>query len=233
MDNPLLLVNAPPSPSPLSQSRQQYSAAAIPVSSAIVNADAAVGLAGNRNAAASAQHVKAERQRREKLNRRFDELRAVLVPTASRTDRGSVLSDAVSYIKQLQAKLGELQREAKKAKQEIAAAQLATTKSATSDEPPPLMKVDVRMVGPRHAMIRVESEKLKHPTARLMKVLSEMDAEVQHAIASEIENKMVQTVMVRLQSGASSEINGEDLFGDGFGLKVAVLSELRRSLMVV
>lgn len=58
-------------------------------------------------------HVEAERQRREKLNHRFYALRSV-VPNVSRMDKASLLSDAVSYIKELKAKVEELETQIQK-----------------------------------------------------------------------------------------------------------------------
>ncbi|XP_052192917.1 transcription factor MYC2-like [Diospyros lotus] len=53
-------------------------------------------------------HVEAERQRRERLNSRFYALRSV-VPNVSKMDKASLLSDAVSYISQLKAKVEDLE----------------------------------------------------------------------------------------------------------------------------
>ncbi|PON36150.1 Basic helix-loop-helix transcription factor [Trema orientale] len=53
-------------------------------------------------------HVEAERQRREKLNHRFYALRSV-VPNVSKMDKASLLADAVVYIKELKAKVEELE----------------------------------------------------------------------------------------------------------------------------
>jgi hypothetical protein len=50
-------------------------------------------------------HVEAERQRREKLNQRFYALRAV-VPKITKMDKASLLSDAIAYIQELEARLG-------------------------------------------------------------------------------------------------------------------------------
>ncbi|CAD6264928.1 unnamed protein product [Miscanthus lutarioriparius] len=57
--------------------------------------------------------VEAERQRRDKLNRLFCELRAA-VPTVSRMDKASVLADATTYIAQLRQRVEQLEVEAKK-----------------------------------------------------------------------------------------------------------------------
>ncbi|KAJ0968648.1 hypothetical protein J5N97_025565 [Dioscorea zingiberensis] len=55
-------------------------------------------------------HVKAERQRREKLNRRFYALRSV-VPNVSKMDKASLLADAVTYINELRTRVTELETE--------------------------------------------------------------------------------------------------------------------------
>lgn len=62
-------------------------------------------------------HVEAERQRREKLNHRFYALRSV-VPNVSRMDKASLLSDAVSYINELKAKVDELESQLQKEQQQ-------------------------------------------------------------------------------------------------------------------
>ncbi|CAO2211710.1 unnamed protein product [Urochloa humidicola] len=60
-------------------------------------------------------HVEAERQRRDKLNRRFCELRAA-VPTVSRMDKASLLADAAAYIAELRGRVEALEAEAKRAR---------------------------------------------------------------------------------------------------------------------
>ena len=61
---------------------------------------------------AAAGHVESERQRREKLNRRFCDLRAA-VPTVSKIDRASLLADATAYIAELRARAERLEIEVK------------------------------------------------------------------------------------------------------------------------
>nr|QOU08783.1 bHLH1 [Triadica sebifera] len=64
----------------------------------------------------SANHVLAERRRREKLNERFIILRS-LVPFVTKMDKASILGDTIEYVKQLLKKIQDL--EARNRKMEI------------------------------------------------------------------------------------------------------------------
>ncbi|XP_008810069.2 transcription factor MYC1-like [Phoenix dactylifera] len=152
-------------------------------------------------------HVEAERQRREKLNHRFYALRSV-VPNVSRMDKASLLADAVSYIKELRTKVEELEAEAKRVKKEIIVDQgvggAATTTSTTVSSVVSCgggglatMELEVKMLGP-DALIRVHSENLSHPTAKLMGALRELEVHVHHASVSTVKEVTVQDVVVRV-----------------------------------
>lgn len=56
----------------------------------------------------SANHVLAERRRREKLNERFIILRS-LVPFVTKMDKASILGDTIEYLKQLRKKIQDLE----------------------------------------------------------------------------------------------------------------------------
>ncbi|OVA04748.1 Myc-type [Macleaya cordata] len=173
-------------------------------------------------------HVEAERQRREKLNHRFYALRAV-VPNVSRMDKASLLADAVSYINELKTKVEELesqvQNESKKVKiekienlghhQNGTNTTTTTTSSTTSvdyftrssnsgSNKVVVMEVEVKILG-SDAMIRVQSENLNHPSAKLMDALRDLKFQVHHASVSSVNELMLQDVVVRIPDGLRTE----------------------------
>jgi len=156
-------------------------------------------------------HVEAERQRRDKLNHRFYALRSV-VPNVSKMDKASLLSDAVDYINELKTKIKDLesmqQKESKKVKVEtmrIVDNNSATATSTVVDQNKPscstnliALEIDVKIIG-NDAMVRVQSENVNHPSARLMCVLKDLEFQVHHASISTVnEVIMVQDVIVKV-----------------------------------
>lgn len=159
-------------------------------------------------------HVEAERQRREKLNHRFYALRAV-VPNVSRMDKASLLSDAVSYIRELKVKIDDLesqllQRESKKVKLEISDNH-STTTSVDQARPSSAgsgggfnLEVETKIMG-SDAMIRVQSENVNHPAAKLMSSLRDLDLQLHHASMSCVNDLMLQDIVVRVPDGLRTE----------------------------
>ncbi|KAL1350306.1 hypothetical protein HN51_014415 [Arachis hypogaea] len=168
-------------------------------------------------------HVEAERQRREKLNHRFYALRAV-VPNVSRMDKASLLSDAVSYINELKAKIEELETQVqkessmnnnnKKVKVETGDSmdnQSTTTTSSVDQnnneneaaEVQVEVEVEVKMIGEEAAMVRVQSESGTHPGAKLLNALRELEFQVQHGSMWCVNESsiMLQHVLVKLPEG--------------------------------
>lgn len=168
---------------------------------------------------APVNHVEAERQRREKLNHRFYALRSV-VPNVSRMDKASLLADAVSYIKDLRAKVEELETEAKRVKKEVVVDQCGGggTPTSTVSGGPVTMEVEVKLLG-SEAIITVQSENLSHPPAMLMAALSDLNLTVHHATVSGIKELVIQDVVVRVP---------EALQG-GDNLRRALLSQIEKS----
>ncbi|PIN22524.1 hypothetical protein CDL12_04759 [Handroanthus impetiginosus] len=165
-------------------------------------------------------HVEAERQRREKLNHRFYALRSV-VPNVSRMDKASLLSDAVSYIKELRSKVedleSQLQRETscKKVKTETADTldnqstttsvdQVGSMSMISSSSITSSLDVEVKIVG-ADGMIRVQSDNGNYPAARLMNAIRDLELQVHHASMSCVNDLMLQDVVIRVPDGLRCE----------------------------
>ncbi|KAF3633947.1 Transcription factor MYC2 [Capsicum annuum] len=184
-------------------------------------------------------HVEAERQRREKLNHRFYALRSV-VPHVTKMDKASLLSDAVAYINELKSKVDELkvQLSTKPKKMKIESmdstnldnhSTTTTTTSVNQIRPnsssvasfgiPNNLKVEVevKILGP-DAMIRVQSENVNYPSARLMRALQDLELHVHHASISSVNDLMLQDIVVKVPIGLGTED----------GLKIALLRSLEQ-----
>lgn len=158
-------------------------------------------------------HVEAERQRREKLNHRFYALRSV-VPHVTKMDKASLLSDAVAYINELKSKVDDLEiqlsRKPKKPKIESTDSitvdnhSTATTNSVDQIRPKPSSEVEVKILGP-DAMIRVQSENVNYPSARLMRALQDLGLHVHHASISSVNDIMLQDIVVKVPRELSTE----------------------------
>ncbi|KAK9093819.1 hypothetical protein Scep_025288 [Stephania cephalantha] len=162
-------------------------------------------------------HVEAERQRREKLNHRFYALRAV-VPHVSRMDKASLLADAVSYINELKSKVEDLEgklhnKEYKKVKIEtiehdhnsVSRHHHKRSNFGNSNHHGMItMELEVKVLG-SEAMIRVQSENVNHPSARLMDALRDLEFQVHHASMAAVKELMLQDLVVRLPEGLKTE----------------------------
>ncbi|KAM3276831.1 hypothetical protein ACQJBY_044933 [Aegilops geniculata] len=180
---------------------------------------------GPRPEGPTVSHVEAERQRRDKLNRRFCDLRAA-VPTVSRMDKASLLADAAAYIAELRARVARLEDESKQA----AAARWDTNSASfggggasfqhflAGDE-----TVEVRMVGRDAAAVRVTTAagSAPHAPARLMSALRSLELQVQHACVSRVQGATVQDVVVDVPTALQHD--------DGAALRSALLQRLRDS----
>ncbi|XP_021748563.1 transcription factor bHLH14-like [Chenopodium quinoa] len=150
-------------------------------------------------------HVKAERQRREKMNSRFYALRAV-VPTVSRMDKASLLADAVSYINELKEKVNVLESQLEMMKVDCnmfssitndnglcSPSGISCNNNKFNSKIP--LEMDVRVLG-NEAMIRVQCENVNHPAARLMNAFKQLKLQVHHASVSTVEEMMLQDVVI-------------------------------------
>uniref|UniRef100_A0ACD5Y7D7 Uncharacterized protein n=1 Tax=Avena sativa TaxID=4498 RepID=A0ACD5Y7D7_AVESA len=172
-------------------------------------------------------HVEAERQRRDKLNRRFCDLRAA-VPTVSRMDKASLLADAAAYIAELRARVERLEEEGKQA----AAARWETISASASRGGGGAFlqhlhagndSVEVRMVGRDAAAVRVTTAagSAPHAPARLMGALRSLELQVQHACVSRVQGVTVQDVVVDVPATLQHD--------DGGAIRSALLQRLHDS----
>lgn len=98
----------------------------------------------------SANHVLAERRRREKLNERFIILRS-LVPFVTKMDKASILGDTIEYVKQLRRKIQELearnrQTEAERSKLPEVTVQRTSSSSSKEQQKSGVTVMDKRKV---------------------------------------------------------------------------------------
>ncbi|KAJ1290452.1 hypothetical protein BS78_02G244600 [Paspalum vaginatum] len=159
-------------------------------------------------------HVEAERQRREKLNRRFCDLRAA-VPTVSRMDKASLLADAAAYIAELRGRVARLEAESRRAaaaRWEPSAVAAACSYRGADEA------VEVRMLGPDAAAVRATSA-APHAPARLMGALRALELHVQHACVTRVNGLTVQDVVVDVPA----QLQDDD------GLHAALLQMLQDS----
>ncbi|KAK4418365.1 Transcription factor MTB3 [Sesamum alatum] len=136
-------------------------------------------------------HVEAERQRREKLNQRFYALRAV-VPTISKMDKASSLSDAIAYITDLQTKIRVLEEE----------------KGILNDQqnhcPVPDIDFHERL---EDTVVRVSCPLDSHPVSRVVKALKENQVVAQESAISITENgEVVHTFSIQTQAGGAEQL---------------------------
>ncbi|CAL5000106.1 unnamed protein product [Urochloa decumbens] len=162
-------------------------------------------------------HVEAERLRRDKLNRRFCELRAA-VPTVSRMDKASLLSDAANYIAELRGRVQQLEAEAKRAAaaSPVAAAPATYSLGVVHEE-----ELEVRMLGREAAALRLTTAaRRRHAPARFMLALRSLDLPVQHACVCVVGGATVQDAVVDVPAAA---------LRDERALRAALLHRLQQS----
>ncbi|CAO2837789.1 unnamed protein product [Amaranthus hypochondriacus] len=135
-------------------------------------------------------HVKAERERRDKLNQKFYALRAV-VPYVSKMDKASLLSDAVSYINELKSQISSLEEKVRVINEQ------AQVVSTSCDDWPIQMEVEVESVG-QEMIIKVKTLGLDYPESRLMNVLKDLCLVVCNATVSNLNQMVFQNVVVTM-----------------------------------
>ncbi|KAJ1290455.1 hypothetical protein BS78_02G244900 [Paspalum vaginatum] len=211
---------APPPPPPLQEQQQEPAAPTVLTAGAQQRPGKRRGRKpGPRPDGPTVSHVEAERQRREKLNRRFCDLRAA-VPTVSRMDKASLLADAAAYIAELRARVARLEAESRRAASARWEPVAAAASSCGGGAPGADEAVEVRMLGPDAAALRATSA-APHAPARLMGALRALELHVQHACVTRVNGLTVQDVVVDVPAHLQEQ--------DDDGLHAALLQMLQDS----
>ncbi|XP_022958849.1 transcription factor bHLH28-like [Cucurbita moschata] len=173
------------------------------------DSDSPVGKAAGKRRGRKRNHVEAERQRREKLNKRFYALRSV-VPNVM--DKTSLLWDAVWYINALKGKVEEMElelevRKLKKGGEEGVEKQSTTTSEEEEEQGKgsTLFDVEVKRMGGGDAMVRVESHNQNCPSATLMGALRDLEVHIHHANITNVNDLMLQHVLIKLPHAFSTD----------------------------
>ncbi|KAG0589782.1 hypothetical protein M758_1G045200 [Ceratodon purpureus] len=161
-------------------------------------------------------HVQAERQRREKLNKRFYALRAV-VPNVSKMDKASLLGDAIAHINHLQEKLQEadmhikdLQKHRSAKREEFLA--IGSPKDAFQSKPEwngtsPVFdifsgdkkrNIAVDILG-EEAMIRVNCLRETYSVVNMMMTLQELRLDIQHSNTSTTSDDILHIIIAKMK----------------------------------
>ncbi|XP_062190932.1 transcription factor MYC2-like [Phragmites australis] len=156
-----------------------------------------------RTDGSAVSHVEAERQRRDKLHRRFCDLRAA-VPTVSRMDKASILADATAYIAELRGRVEQLEAEVVQAAARKAHPANVDAAASSHDSFCLQEKLEVRMVGQEAAALRLTTA-ARHAPARLMDALRSLDLPVQHACVCRYGGVTVQDAVVDVTTALRDE----------------------------
>ncbi|CAO2141456.1 unnamed protein product [Urochloa humidicola] len=221
-----LLPPPPPPPQPAGSQQQELSATAtVPV---VQHPRKRRGRKrGPLTEGPTLSHVESERLRRERLNRRFCDLRAA-VHTVSRMDRASLLADATDYITKLRARVTQLENDLRRTTAASWGGPVVTVTASSSSGPAgsPIAAGDdqgqgdetvvVRMLGPNVAAVRAMSA-APHAAAWLMGALRSLDLHVQHACVMRVHGVTVQDAVVDVPA---------QLQHDHDGLRAALLGQM-------
>ncbi|XP_031263811.1 transcription factor bHLH18-like [Pistacia vera] len=176
-------------------------------------------------------HVIAERKRREKLNQRFIALSA-LVPGLKKTDKATVLADAIKYMKQLQELVKTLEEQAAKKTMEstiiVKKSQISSDdETSSSDEnfdsqsDQYLPEIEAR-VSDRDILIRIHCEQIKGSLVKIISEVEKLNLTVLNSNVFSFGNSTLDITIVA-QMDSESDMTIKDLVKN---LRLAVLEAM-------
>ncbi|KAK7255180.1 hypothetical protein RIF29_28584 [Crotalaria pallida] len=125
------------------------------------------GAKRGRNSSQSMDHIMAERKRRQELTERFIALSAT-IPGLNKTDKASILRAAIDYVKQLQERVQDLEKEHKNSsgadsvvvikRSDLCANEDSTSSEASSEGCCTLPEIEARVLG-TDILIEIHCEK--------------------------------------------------------------------------
>ncbi|XP_042991469.1 transcription factor bHLH25-like isoform X2 [Carya illinoinensis] len=156
-------------------------------------------------------HIMAERKRREKLSQRFIALSAI-VPGLKKMDKASVLGDAITYVKELQARVNLLEEQTKKRTMEsvvyVKKAQLSADDDTSScdenfdgrSDEAALPEIEAR-ISEKDVLIRIHCEKNKGAVVRTLGEIEKLHLSVVNSSVLPFGNSTLDmTVIARMDN---------------------------------
>ncbi|XP_040378803.1 transcription factor bHLH25-like [Oryza brachyantha] len=183
--------------------------------------------AASSAAYAQLEHVITERKRREKINQRFIELSAV-VPTLKKMDKATILSDAASYIRELQGKLKAMEPEATgRAAYNGGACRVVTEPLSLVNKKPclavpaeddispaPAPEIEVRRCSQkRNVIVRIHCKNVKGMIVRALAEVEELRLKIINANAMPFPDgtMMIITITAKVEDGFT--VKAEEIVG--------------------
>ncbi|XP_058772871.1 transcription factor bHLH18-like isoform X2 [Vicia villosa] len=174
-----------------------------------------------RNTIQAKEHVVAERKRREKLTRSFIALSAI-VPGLKKMDKASVLGDAITYMKKLQARLHTLEAQAEHNKKTGSAIQVKRSVIFTDNHDDDdsnnsnnqtLPEIEVR-VSRKDVLIKIQCDKHKGraSTSTVLGKLETLNLTVQSSNLLPFGNNIADLTIVA-QMNEENCVTAKDLLG--------------------
>ncbi|KAJ1294221.1 hypothetical protein BS78_01G129200 [Paspalum vaginatum] len=169
--------------------------------------------AGSMSAPYAQDHIIAERKRREKINQRFIELSTV-IPGLKKMDKATILSDATKYVKELQAKLKDLEAGGRSIER-VVLVKRPCLHPASAPDPAPrkqyLPEIEARF-SEKRVMVRVRCENGKGVAVKVLSEVEELHLSIIFANVMPFpEGTLIITITAKVDDGFT--VTAEEIVG--------------------